>query len=288
MDDIDDIVVHYIYTSYSQETQDSIKFSLQLLDEFRYTEHFDKLLDLVMSRDKLDNDTIHAGVYGVIHSSIREILTQHGILTKADTKLYYLNSILSSLSIIVDTEDYTREMRIVYSDDDVDSKFIRLIQLCSTMTEIEICDCVEEVKVAFIERLKLFFEQKDDSDYEEPEINEDKIKTVYQFSKMVNKTTLLGRMFLEAGFNPNKPFKNYIPFIATELNEMSMEEIAESIYSLIILSSDYRGSGYQVFKENSDLLISDTAHSLKFLDAIGKLDTLFDNYLKKVRNEGDE
>ena len=286
MNGIDDIVVHYIYTNFTQETQDTIKFSLELLDEFNYTEHLDKLLEVVTSRDKLHIDDIHVGIYDIIKNAVVDIIIQHGITPRNDTKLYYLNNILSMLSIVVDTEDYKREMRIVFSDMEVDDKFIRLMQLCTTMTEIEVCDVIDEVDPKFIERLKLYFTEKDQSDEDDVEEPTDKIELVYHFSKMVDKTTLLGRLFLESGFKPNRPFKNYIPFIHNEFKQLRLEEIIESIYSLLILSKEYQGSGYQTFKENSYLLLSNDGDIHKFSEQIGKLDTLFMNYLKKIENEG--
>lgn len=286
---MEDLYKNFISISYSPSLNDEIIKTFYYFDEFNFNE-YDGLSFLLMREGTVEREYLQNSFIYLINSYCDYILRLHGIKLTPDANLAQRNQILESLIQLKDTSSPELFINIVNSNTNSLEIFSNLVELTTTMSSSEAYSILEDVSDLLINKLKISFNNILDNMDNIPDPNKVNgiIKTLLHYKKFLNiSTTLIGVKLAESGFLLNKPYKYYIPFIKSYLEEeKNISLFVKQVYSILLMVDQENQTGYQLFKNIiNDLNVINNLNTFYEIDKeFNQLHEQFNGYIHSLHS----
>lgn len=288
---MDPLIEAHVTTTYTPEIGVCMFEAFALLDNFDVQDYQADLVAHIMQSETMHREQAVDGFRELVCTWIDFVLKHHMIEVVPDCPLRKRVAILSALYAVQDMQDYTTIAVCLESDQDPLEKFAFIVSQLTELTEEDVLENLEHIDPLTLDNLYRYAISKGGD--ENPPVDEDEVRDIVarlklfkQFSKGED---LLGCTLLDNGALLNQPFSRYLPYITGYFDEISNSKdglaLARDVFSLLLISADGKVRPFDVYKEHSGRLFSNSVTVTKVDVSLITVVGQFTAFMEAYKNE---
>lgn len=247
----------FLVENSSNEVHDLIMSAFEILDNMYPVDIHNKFLDLVMTEEDNDGNTLTYIINLVTHY-LKQILINHELIVSDDIDLTRLINIVNALLDIQDYEDTDVILDILHLEIDNEEKIAEILSLVCPMDQSELLLEIESVSESLLSKLKEFVVRDSVVISDVVNLPADKyiaeIKLFEEFSKNDN---LICAGMLKSNVLPGYAFSVYANIIGSDLEAIPIDQAAQELVAMALISSDGHSNPKLVINKNIEQYVSD-------------------------------
>lgn len=256
---MNEIIYEYSLVTFGEDLTYLIEQTFKHFEEYGLDDYETEFFNIITDDTFTDPAGMQDNFYIRLVSYITFILQSHGIKLNDEATLREMNEILDAIKILQNLLDYEEVYDVIEMDIDEFTKFARIFELTSCLTESRIKDIVEDFDDDFIMSLKYLIKQtkkiNESYIYNDSDTKTKIIANARKFNKFIKEAPTLGVQMLDQGLLIGEEFNLYIPYIEEHLITIKdVKALATNLYSVIILSSDGFANPLLCYKNNINKL----------------------------------
>jgi len=288
---LSDLVTSYINFKFLPEQQSSIFQAFSLFENMGLKYYEDKYANLITQENSLMDDNIQDAFLYYLMFDLEQVINSHGIYLDNDYNptLDELNEIVHFLFIVQHLENYEYVKYCIYSP--VSNRMIVANLICyfTLLSKVRVLELISDVESTFIEALKEFVEDKEES-VTEP-IDKKHLKLINAFRGFTENYPSLGLKYYDMGFSNltlEELLNIVVDDIAYYIDEKMTKDPAEAaldVLSLLIISKDSYELPLLKFQQFNSLLTNKTENITRLNNMITDMLNDFYVYLEAEREK---
>jgi hypothetical protein len=280
---MDEILQHYIETSFSFEFQDELKRSLEIIDTFQSDFILDKLNDIINQPDEeVEADVKKDQIAKVIKDQVRLIVSQHSIFLTEEATLFECNEFANILFLLQHLEDYSTVIRELESFNDDHLLISEIFSNFSVIDVTHFMTLIDKVGDNFIVNLKSFIYQKEKLLQRDITSSRPIVEAFKIFLECFENQKSIGEGIVKNNVPLGQKLDIYLEFIT--LDKTDLPKCAFDLFSLILISSEGLNAPLMTFRKYSDSIFGDLNTISSVEVELSKLINRFNDY-RKMKNE---
>lgn len=279
---MDQLVSQYAVDHFPPTLVDVINDTFNIFDLFELLDYNDDFINLLMQQEYMTPSDVSDAYMALLINKQNYILEQHKIKIVLDATLEQRNKILGGLHLLLDLYDYTLVINVLESFASDEEKITSILTFVCDMDDVTIFSLLESVDAETISVLKEYVYKKMEDDVK-PFVcaNITKIKLFRQY---IGHGEYLAKKMAESNVPLGLSVGAYMPIIASALQDKTIEELAISVYSVLMITNS-KDSPVMQFNDCSKLMFSD----IKTISEVGagliKIDLSFNKYILESAHE---
>lgn len=268
---MDDLINVFVKSNFTEEQQEDIFQAFGIFRVFNYNDPFPIIESLLMMESYQETSSMVDTFTGIILNAQDYLLDQHGIVLTEETTMAFNNTVLRVLFQLQRLEDPEPVLRVIENSENSEVKFATICALYTDIPETSFLQVLEDLRPVFLKNLAAFLYTQEDglkvATQEIPKIVErvKLFKEVYGINQVV-------RAILDVGTVMGETFEMMIPLF-NEFREIVHDEkiLVESLFFMLLMSSDGVENPLEVFQKHADTLIGDLATADRLGKTIGEM-----------------
>jgi len=246
-----ELVIEFLKGTLPVERVTDIEKSLNILEEYDYSDIYSKMTNIIMSESIIDREEIANYIENDIREMLAYVLEQHALTLRTDTDLSVQNDILTALLNIQTLEDYSSLVNIIYSSEDETEVLSEIVGELTGLDKVKVMSAIEDLNPDILDRLKKFIEAKniEMTDSSISDIGE-RLKLYFELVGNDNVVKVL----LDSGVALGDGFKEYISLMEV-LDFDTVESLSDVILGVILMSGVAIDDVLDFYTENSEELL---------------------------------
>ena len=285
-----EITIYYVNNTFQPELKKSIYNSFSLLESFGRKFYEDQLIDLVQ-REDITSDSKRDTFYHLVQKEIKNIIKEHFIFLSQETNvtLEEMNEVANFLYIIQNLEDYTMVSYRLNAEDTPRNIIVDLIDYLTLLDKPRIMEIISHVEEHFIESLKAFIIDKEDSDDETIDMKH--MKHIRHFLNFIEHSKCMGNTFFTEGFSSltleefTRLIRSNIPAYIDKLILVDRAQAALDCLSILIVCKDSYELPILKFKQHTGLFTHDLENVTKLEASMLSMLNDFNMFLEVKKQE---
>ena len=275
-------IMNYAIVSFGEDVAYLIENLFHHFDDFGLPEYETEFYNILMTDNTVDISTTHDDFYNLVVDCTDRIFINHGIVLKPETRLRDRNELLDSLKVVQNLIDYSEIYLHLESDEDDLEKFALIVESTSMLRRTDVYDIIEELDSELVKTIRFLvlkqIENEDTGNIGYDNLKYKIIDNARKFESFLNGKVSCGIQLMNQGLLLGEEFSTYVPYIEGYLQEMDERGIAETIYSVIILSSDGYVNPILTFKKNIELIPINPDRQYKIEQEFANFASEFESY----------
>lgn len=255
-----DIIDEYIKNTFHPDLGDQLRIALNLYDTFALEDPDLDFIDILMQDQVVDRETIRSQFLSMIHEKQNEIFRAHSIDIQDDVDIYTKNELLSALDVVQNLADYQDILPVLESDLTPEDIVSTIGSLYCELSHETILESLKSVSPILIKSMAKFFHDKETI---APLMNDiipvmkNLIEASDDFYDYTQHKETIGRKLIQANTLFNKTIKEYMVIIGKLNLGKSIVNIAQDIYSILLLTEEGFKNPLTTYREHSRLFFDD-------------------------------
>lgn len=289
---MDPLIEAHVTSTYTPEVGVCMFEAFALLDNFDVQDYQADLVAHIMQSEAMHREQAVDGFRELVCTWIDFVFKHHMVEVTPGCPLRKRVAILSALYAVQDMQDYTTVAVCLESDQDPLEKFAFIVSELTELTEEEVLEHLEHVDPLTLDNLYRYAVSKGGGDSDD-EMSEEAVREIVSkvnlFKQFSRGEDLLGSTLIDNGALLNQPFQRYLPYITGYFDEVSKTKdglaLARDVFSLLLISSDGKSRPFDVYKENSGRLFSNSVLVTKVDVALVTVVGQFIAFMEAYKNE---
>ena len=251
------VINNYLENNASVELKDLITDAMTAFDSIGFDGYDDVFLELIMVAEQNDQNFVIDQITVLTKEYLINILKEHGIIVSETSTIDVLTIFVNSIVSLLKLNDKQDVLSILKTNINSIEKLAEVTALLSNKVADELMLDIESVSDSFIFTLIGHLEK------EEYQINEDDvvqtqniIKRFKEYTEFIG-STLKIEEYLKSGLGVGFPYQAYLNLYGPEIEELSINDIANEMLGMAIISSDGMNNPISVIASSIDRVISD-------------------------------
>jgi hypothetical protein len=261
---MDPLIEDFIKETFHPDMADTITHSFKLMTDFGLEDHQSEMINLLMSDDLLEPQTLQDQFLQMVLNKLRELEVAHTLVLSPEISLWDRNEILSGLFAIQHLNDYSLIVTALETTLDPEEKLAEALAHCCALSADRIVSLVEHIDPLTLSRLQEFIHQR--------EVNSGKVITCFtELQKRIIENLRLfkaycahekiehamGVRMVETGMLMGQPLEHYMPFVSEALEHDNVRQLAIDIFSLLMITDDGSNNPLVAYKKHSGQFFDD-------------------------------
>lgn len=283
---MDDLLIDYIETNFTQELSQELLKSLQLFDHFNYKAIYEKVFNRIMDAHNQDSAELRDNIVLDIREGLNFIFKAHTILVYDDASIANQNELLTALALLMRLEDYQPILTVLDSMESDEEILASIIcDLCS-FDEVKLFTVIREFNPDLLETIKTYAQGKtlvedvDDLGRERSSC----IDSLAVFKELYGEDAL-GVQMLKSQAIVGAPFRSYIPFIENDMVGQNHEQTAKNFLSVLLLSGNGNNAPIITYKKYVERFINSIEEIQKIEPIMLKMINEIENYRRAKHDQ---
>lgn len=250
----------FLVDNASPEVYDLMVKAFDIFEDMYPVDIHNKYLELVVTQDESDRDTgdTLALVINLTRYYLNRILEDHLLVVNDEINLTNLIIIVEALLDVQSHEDTDTVLNILNLDIDNEEKIAEILSLVAPLDQSEILLEIESVSESLLIKIKEFITVE--SIVTSTDINvviQDYLDEIKLFEEFTGNTGLISIGMIKSDVDPGYLFSVYANIIGRDLEAISIDQAAEELVSMALISSDGYSNPKLVISKNIENYISD-------------------------------
>lgn len=276
---MDDLIIDYLETNYTQEFSQELLKTIQLFDFFNYKAVYEKVNNAIMDSHNRDSCEVSDGIILDIKDGLTFIFKAHGITVYDEASIADQNELLTALALLMRLEDYEPVLTVLTSMESDEEILASIICDISSFDEVRLFSVIEDFNPDLLETIKTYAEGKTLEEDEEDLSRErsGNAKSLGIFKTLYGEDAL-GIMMMQSGVILGAPFRSYIPFIEEHMVGTDNAATAKNFLSVLLLSGNGNNAPIITYKKYVERFVNSMEDIQKIEPIMLKMITEIENY----------
>ena len=286
-----EITIYYVGNTFSSEQQKNIYAAFALLEAFGRKFYEDQLIDLIQRESDITSDTKRDMFVATLEKEVEKIIKEHFIFLNRELPitLHEMTEVANFLYIVQSLEDYSQVSYRLHAEDTPRNIIVDLIDYLSLLDKPRLMEIIAHVEDHFIDSLKEFIKDKEESETEKVDIKH--LKHVRYFFKFIEGSECLGQTFFNSGFTSvtlqqfSELVSLNIPAYIDKIILTNRGQAALDCLSILLVCSDSYELPLLKFKQNTAMFTQSLENITKLEAAMTSMLNDFNMFLEVKKQE---
>lgn len=286
-----EITIYYVGNTFSPEQQKNIYAAFALLEAFGRKFYEDQIIDLIQRESDITSDTKRDMFVATLEKEVEKIIKEHFIFLNRELPitLHEMTEVANFLYIVQSLEDYSQVSYRLHAEDTPRNIIVDLIDYLSLLDKPRLMEIIAHVEDHFIDSLKEFIKDKEESETEKVDIKH--LKHVRYFFKFIEGSECLGQTFFNSGFTSvtlqqfSELVSLNIPAYIDKIILTNRGQAALDCLSILLVCSDSYELPLLKFKQNTAMFTQSLENITKLEAAMTSMLNDFNMFLEVKKQE---
>lgn len=284
MKHLDELIVYYIETVYSEGRKQALYKATEVCNKFGLSSYQDKILDLIAVNEYHSTDSLQDQVQFIVYREVEKILNEHSITidNESNPTLEEVTALADCLYLFQSLEDYSVLENRIYAQDTPINILRDLFEFYTYIPEHRLHELLKNVHENLLFAIHMYIEDKVDLS-DASDLCIEHRNTIDDFFIFTQETASLGRVLFSQGY-VNLDVEDILAITKIDVYkyiesniEVKTPQAVLDILSILIIGKDSYKKPLEYFKENSLLFLTKKD---KYIALSRVLTTMYEDFLQ--------
>lgn len=282
---MDNVILNWFYNNFSQEENLLYNECFNIFDYYEIIYINDQLINLVSCEQLEDKNLINKEIKNLINDTLDTIINQQDIFLNTNEDIFIVEKVnlIKTLLLIQNIDEPTNILALLETDLDDNEKFNEIISRHSELTTIRLEEIIDRIGIFVLNSIKELLYKKEKQKYsleDNVELERKIIKKLKLYKNYIDNDNLLAfKLFTDNSISVGNSLKYYLDLATGEISG-KLEEIADNLLSIILLTKEGYNNSYKTYKDNLELLKIPKEHIQELNQVMLNKVTNFEDYCR--------